>query len=246
MSNGKDDFGDRIKTYEGLFTGYHVPFNNWLVVRVDGKNFSKYTKGFERPYDQRLASAMMETTRQLVTNLNANIGYTQSDEITLVFGKTDKQTEHVWGGKISKINSVVASMATAFFNQAITFPDDVEPRLAFFDARAFGVPHAGEASNAVLWRVHDARRNSISSLFRWTAGHAKMQNLNSREMIDVLRNEYGVSWEDQDANYRFGRFIKRVPGGLQYNSGLHFITMTYEEQLQYVTDLQLDVAKQEP
>lgn len=38
----RDDFGDRMKTYERLSESQLIP-NLPIVVRLDGKSFSKYT-----------------------------------------------------------------------------------------------------------------------------------------------------------------------------------------------------------
>lgn len=112
-----DDFGDRMKSLESVYTYPRVPATDYLCVRIDGKGFSKYTKGFGKPFDKTLSGAMVGTTVFLVENTHANIGYTQSDEITLIYSSGEKANEHIFGGKVSKINSILASMATAKFNQ---------------------------------------------------------------------------------------------------------------------------------
>lgn len=205
-----DAFGDRMKSYEKDFTKLTVKSDKILCVRLDGKKFSKFTKGFEKPFDDRLSQAMIDTTNELVKATNADIGYTSSDEITLVFMIKGNQTEHIYGGKVSKINSILASIATAYFNKFISenAPEICADKgFAFFDCRAWGVPIVVEAMNVLLWRMQDAKRNSISTIFRWTIGHSEMHGLNGFQMIDYMR-ENGVSWSaGYNSSDRFGTII---------------------------------------
>ena len=84
-STDKTSLGDRMKSYESLSTSRKAFKGQPLVVRLDGKSFHTFTKGLARPFDQRLSSLMVETTKALVDRFQAKVGYTQSDEITLVW-----------------------------------------------------------------------------------------------------------------------------------------------------------------
>jgi tRNA(His) guanylyltransferase len=77
-------FGDRMKAYERQETSRRLLPLLPAVVRIDGKNFSRFTKGLQRPFDPRLSELMVATTKYLVSESNALCGYTQSDEISLL------------------------------------------------------------------------------------------------------------------------------------------------------------------
>lgn len=206
-----DEFGDRMKAYEAAFTDQRIPIDQYLCVRIDGKGFSKFTKHAVKPFDKNLSEVMVKTTLDLVNATGALVGYTQSDEITLVFGRTEKQSEHVFGGKVSKLNSVFASMAAAFFNHHLKpseHPSFVNKGLAFFDCRAWGVPSKVEASNVVLWRCQDARKNSVSAMFRWTLGSKKMHGLDQKQMIATMADN-NISWCELENKYKYGTFVRR-------------------------------------
>lgn len=205
----QDDFGDRMKAYEKEYTEAHVPIDQILCVRIDGKGFSKFTKNFKKPFDDRLGETMKKTMMALVKETHASIGYTQSDEITLIYTPGEKATEYMFGGKVSKINSILASMATYHFNRLLSVYIDVD-KPAFFDCRAWAVPDLIEASNVLLWRVQDARKNSISSLFRWTAGHSKMHGLSGEEMKTLLKSDYFTDWNELPNKYKYGTYAKPV------------------------------------
>ena len=204
-----DDFGDRMKAYEKEYTSAHVPIDQILCVRIDGKGFSKFTKSFKKPFDNILGDAMTYTMKKLVENTHASIGYTQSDEISLIYTPGEKSSEYMFGGKVSKINSVLASMATWHFNYILgAYVENNKP--AFFDCRAWAVPDTVEASNVLLWRVQDARKNSISSLFRWIAGHSMMHGLSGDEMKTLLKSYYFTDWDELSNKYKYGTYAKPV------------------------------------
>lgn len=78
------DLGTRIKGYEKEGEK-RIPYDEYIIVRIDGHKFSKFTKGFKKPYDKILSVSMENTTKDLVEEFGAVTGYTQSDEITLIF-----------------------------------------------------------------------------------------------------------------------------------------------------------------
>ena len=204
-----DNFGDRMKEYERMCTSLYVPPTQILCVRIDGKGFSKFTKGFKKPFDDVLGGVMVSTMMNLVKDTHASIGYTQSDEITLIYTPGEKASEYIFGGKVSKINSILASMATHYFNYDLAACVKVD-KPAFFDCRAWAVPDLAEASNVLLWRVQDARKNSISSLFRWVAGHSKMHGLSGEEMKTLLKSDYFTDWDKLPNKYKYGTYAKPV------------------------------------
>ena len=114
MAKKNDSLGDRMKGYEGVsrnFLTRRVP----AIIRLDGKAFHTFTKGMEKPFDLVLTQAMQETMKHLCENIQGCVlGYTQSDEITLVL--TDYatiQTDAWFGYNIQKMCSVSASMLTS-------------------------------------------------------------------------------------------------------------------------------------
>lgn len=203
-----DEFGDRIKSYESVFTSITIAPPSYLCVRIDGRGFSKFTRGLKKPFDPDFSELMILTAEHLTAETHAAAAYVQSDEISLFY---TPKSEYIFGGRVSKINSVFASIATAHFNHniRIRLPQHCTNHgYAYFDCRAFAVPSLTEASNVLLWRVQDARKNSISSLFRWTAGHSKMHGLSGQEMIDYLKANCAVDWHSLDNRYRYGTYLK--------------------------------------
>jgi tRNA(His) guanylyltransferase len=211
MSESKDVFGDRMKAKEKAFTDAKISTDEILCVRIDGKRFSKFTSSFAKPYDSRISDSMRETTSLLVKEFNARVGYVQSDEITLLFSPGEKESEYIFGGKASKINSILASAATAFFNRALDRVTEGDRYPAFFDCRAWAVERY-EASNVLLWRVQDAIRNSKSCIYRWTFGHKAMAGKSGDQMVQELCAEGShKKWDQYDDSDRFGSLIYSIP-----------------------------------
>lgn len=131
-----DVFGDRMKKYEQIEAGRIFLPNLPILVRIDGKGFSKYTKKLNKPYDIRFSDIMINVTKFLVKQTNACIGYTQSDEITLVLYAKELNQEIFFAGKIQKMVSVISSMATAKFNQLAMneLPQDLVHEIDFLIA----------------------------------------------------------------------------------------------------------------
>jgi tRNA(His) guanylyltransferase len=71
--------GDRQKFYERQYAGQKLLSLIPVVCRLDGRAFHSFTKGLKRPYDERLSKLMVETTKYLVAETGAKVGYTQSD-----------------------------------------------------------------------------------------------------------------------------------------------------------------------
>lgn len=90
-----------------------------VIIRLDGKAFHTFTKGFVKPFDECMSKAMQETMKYLCENIQGCVlGYTQSDEITLVLIDYQKLTTDAWFDyEVQKICSVAASMATFIFNR---------------------------------------------------------------------------------------------------------------------------------
>lgn len=208
-----DNFGDRMKAYEALETDRHFMPLLPVYARIDGRSFSQFTKNMERPYDLEMSNAMINTTKHLVDKTHARIGYTQSDEISLVWVQERSDSEMFFGGKVHKIVSVLASMTAAFFNfycgQNPYLRNFANRNPPHFDCRAFQLPNRVEAANAFLWREQDATKNAISMAARAYHSHAALDHKNGAEMQEMLFQK-GVNFNDYPAFFKRGTFVRRI------------------------------------
>ncbi|MCB9741745.1 MAG: hypothetical protein H6741_02455 [Alphaproteobacteria bacterium] len=205
----KTELGDRMKGYERREAGRRLLPSLPVCVRLDGKRFSRFTQGLARPYDERLSRLMVEVTRQLVETTGACVGYTQSDEISLILYTGDPAKGVYLDGRVQKLTSVLASQTTALFNRLLPeFLPEKVGELPLFDCRVWAVPSREEACNAVLWRELDATKNSISMAAQHYYSHGALQGRSGSEKQDLLHLK-GVNWNDYPAFFKRGTYLRR-------------------------------------
>jgi tRNA(His) 5'-end guanylyltransferase len=116
----RDSLGDRMKGYENAFRHY-LPRRMPVIIRIDGKAFHTYTKGFHKPFDSILMKSMQDTAYALCTKIEGvKLAYVQSDEISLLLTNDDTlETEPWFGNNLQKLCSISASIATLAFHKAM-------------------------------------------------------------------------------------------------------------------------------
>lgn len=118
-----DELGIRMKTYYEQIPKTKLMRRTPVAIRLDGKAFHTFTRGFEKPFDEVLGNAMRETMKYLCENIQGCVfGYTQSDEITLILVDYRKLNSDAWFDyEVQKMCSISASMATMAFNKFFRF-----------------------------------------------------------------------------------------------------------------------------
>lgn len=202
MGNKKDSLGDRMKEFYENRTRNFLPRRTYTIIRVDGKAFHSYTRGLERPFDEKLVNDMDETACYMCKNIQgAKFAFVQSDEISILLTDFEGLTTDAWfDGNIQKMASISASLATAKFNE-------LRPnKIALFDSRVFTIPSDIEVENYFIWRQQDATRNSISSVAQSMFSHRELENKNTDQMQEMCFQK-GVNWNDFSAKLKRGRLI---------------------------------------
>lgn len=110
-----ETLGDWCKWLEKNFSPEQMIPTLPVIIRFDGNNFHNWTKGLNRPFDAGLTNLMIETTKFLVQETNAVVGYTQSDEITLILYSDDRKSLIYNDGKKQKILSKLTGKCVSFF-----------------------------------------------------------------------------------------------------------------------------------
>lgn len=202
-----DAMGDRMKLYEMAEAGRKFLPLLPIAARLDGKNFSKFTQGLERPYDKRLSDLMIDTTEHLVRETNAACGYTQSDEITLAWYSDDISSQIWFDGRVQKMCSVLAAMCSVFFNRNLNrLPKpDGSP---VFDCRVWQLPTLEEAANVFLWREFDATKNSVQMAAQEHYSHKELMHKHNGDMQEMLFQK-GVNWNNYPDFFKRGSYVQR-------------------------------------
>ena len=115
-----DELGKRMKEYYENIPKIKLMRRTPVIIRIDGKAFHTFTRGFKKPFDEILIKSMQETTKYLCENIqNCVLGYTQSDEISLLLVDYKNLNSSAWFNyEIQKVCSIAASMATMAFNKS--------------------------------------------------------------------------------------------------------------------------------
>ncbi len=210
MSNN-DSLGDRMKLYEQSHNGKSLLPLIPAIIRLDGKAFHTFTQGLDRPFDQNLISLMIHTCEFLVVETNALIGYTQSDEITLILMNNDYASQIYFNGRIDKINSILASKCSVFFNKNLQqyLPGKLYQN-PVFDCRCFNVPTEQEAVNVLVWREQDAVRNSIQMAGQAEFSHNQLHGLSCAQIQERLFTLKGINWNAYPDRCKRGTYIQRT------------------------------------
>ncbi len=229
MGNNKDSLGDRMKEFYENRSRYYLTRRMPVAIRIDGKAFHSFTRGMKKPFDEILVKSMQETMKYLCANIQGCVlGYTQSDEITLVLTDYATIMTDAWfDNNLQKMCSVAASMATMSFNK--TFATLVEERIrdlnmplnsdseeakyldkmrskifnAMFDARVFTIPQE-EVANMLIWRQQDAVRNSIQSVGQVYFSHKELDHKTCNDIQDMLMLQKHVNWNDYPTTLKQG------------------------------------------
>lgn len=207
---GFDSLGDRMKKNYEKRSQIKLIRRMPVIIRLDGRAFHTFTKGFKRPFDEELNRIMRETTIFLLEQIQgAKLAYTQSDEISILVTDYDYLETQAWfDNNIQKICSVSASIATCEFNKQYLQPwlknyyelaeysHEVEemPKLANFDARCFNIPKE-EVNNYFVWRQNDWIRNSIQMVAQSLYSHKELHGKGQIEQLGMIARE-GIDWRN--------------------------------------------------
>lgn len=236
-----DDLGTRMKQYYEQVPKFRLYRRTPVAIRIDGKAFHTFTRGFAKPFDEVLGNAMVRTMEYLCKNIQGCVfGYTQSDEITLLLIDYQTFETDAWFDyEMQKMCSVSASMATMAFNKYFAeevqnhidgldpiFITDPEIKLidtyerarekgAMFDARCFNIPKE-EACNLIYWRQLDAQRNSIQMVGQANYSHSHLQGKSCEQIKMLLRCDFGIDWNGFPTRWKRGVAWTKARG-VDYN-----------------------------
>lgn len=214
----RDELGNRMKEYYENIPKTKLMRRCPIILRIDGKSFHTFARNFQKPFDEILIISMQETMKYLCENIQGCVlGYTQSDEITLVLIDYKKLTSQAWFDyEVQKICSIAASMATMAFNESFSknysklyrskmeYGENIDELVktyafkagrAMFDCRCFNIPKK-EVTNCIYWRQLDATRNSIQMVGQANFSHKELQNKSCNDIQDMLMTQKDINWND--------------------------------------------------
>ena len=265
----KTTIGDRMKNNYENITRYYLTRRMPVIIRVDGRSFHTFTKGFKKPFDDILVKTMQDTMKYLCENIQGCVlGYTQSDEISLVLTDYAELTTDAWfGNNLQKMCSISASMATLAFNKAFTrniskqskrfyteyleekdasYIETLEIAMnkgAMFDSRVFTIPKE-EVCNALIWRQQDATRNSIQSVGQANFSQKELHGKSCNDIQDMLMLQKGINWNDYSTTIKRGSCCIKADDSLTEYDEVGNIC-GYTERSKWVIDNEIPIFTQD-
>ena len=210
-----DDLDAKMRVYEQSLDQVLLP-ELYLAARLDGNRFTRLTKeicAFEAPFDTRFRDMMTETVKALMNyGFRVIYGYTQSDEISLLF----HPEEDTFGRKVRKFNSLLAGVASASFSAQLG-------KQGIFDCRMVPLPTVERVQDYFLWRQEDAHRNSLNAHCYWML---RKQGQSVSEATKMLEGQ-SVAFKNE-LLFRNGINFDKLPSWQKRGIGVYW--ESYEKQ----------------
>ena len=217
----KDELGQRMKEFYEAVPKIKLMRRMPVAIRIDGRAFHTFTRGFQKPFDLVLMKTMQQTMQYLCEHIQGCVlGYAQSDEITLILVDYQTLDTSAWFDyEVQKLCSISASMATFAFNtyfkenkenvmrdpgvklelqELLEYVGSLEKAFklgAMFDSRCFNIPKE-EVANLLYWRQLDATRNSIQMVGQTYFSHKELHGKSCNEIQDMLMLQKNINWND--------------------------------------------------
>ena len=184
-----DDLGHRMKEYYENVYRFGLTRRTPVAIRIDGKAFHTFTRGFQKPFDDVLVKTMQETMKYLCENIQGcKLGYTQSDEITLILTDYDTLTTDAWFGyELQKMCSIAASMATMAFNKFF------ERNVFEWKDTVFAVSYLGHLNNEISPEDLALLETYMKAIDKGAMFDARVFNIPKEEVTNL------VYWRQLDA-----------------------------------------------
>ncbi|KAJ2233072.1 tRNA-histidine guanylyltransferase 1-like [Coemansia sp. RSA 485] len=194
--------------------------STWLVVRVDGQGFTKFTSshGFTKPNDVRALNLMNRAAKVVAESMvEIVIAYGQSDEYSFVFSRDAKAYER----RASKLSTLLVSRFTSayVYYWSEFFP---ETKLQFppaFDSRVVMYPSDRILRDYLCWRQVDCHINNMYNTCFWALvnkggmtqkeAEKRLSGTLSKDKNELLFSEFGINYNDEPEIYKKGSVVIR-------------------------------------
>lgn len=215
MANSEYEY---VRQYEQNLA---LPLSNWIVVRIDGRGFSKFTTrySFSKPNDERgiklMNAAATEVMRSVVDIV---LAYGQSDEYSFIID----ESATLFGRRADKLATTIATTFTAEYciQWSSFFPDAPLTRpLPTFDGRCVCYPKKQILRDYLSWRQVDCHINNLYNTTFWslvlgagkTPSEAEkaLQGTVSSDKNEILFSQFGINYNNEPEMYKKGSVLYR-------------------------------------
>jgi len=205
----KEEYEAEMRKFE-MYNDIKIKPDYYFIARLDGKGFFRLTTemSLKKPFDCNFRETIVRAVKRLMLETNSILGYTQSDEVNILFNNNSS----FFNRRIEKINSVLSSMMTAFCMQQEFFKG-FNP---IFDCRILVAKTKREVFNIFKWRQEDCLRNCLNSYAYWylrfsgkterqAGGILKNKKINDKQ--ELLLREFNICFKDIKNWEKYGTYI---------------------------------------
>ncbi|KAK1073428.1 tRNA-His guanylyltransferase [Friedmanniomyces endolithicus] len=198
-----------------------LPPSNWIVVRIDGRGFSKLCKkyNFDKPNDRRALNLMNAAAAEVVRSfVDVVLAYGQSDEYSFVFHESTGLFER----RAAKLATSVATAFTAEYcmQWSTFFPDAPLSRpYPTFDGRCVCYPKRRILRDYLSWRQADCHINNLYNTTFWsmvlkggmstTEAEQALKGTVSSDKNEMLFSRFGINYNSEPEAFRKGTVVYR-------------------------------------
>lgn len=194
---------------------HRLPDDAWISLRLDGccwgtlmsrlKSSGVLNYGFR----EEIAETMVASCRAVMCEFGGVVGYTHSDEMTILVPPGPR----LFDGRLSSWISLASSIATATCNRVLVnlaakkglVLEDII--VAHFDCRAGVFPSTVEAESLLLWRASDCNVNSASDAIKFSDAPMEVRQLNTIQKLIYLQGRGGLPLQRHQA---YGSLLVRT------------------------------------
>ena len=213
---------EKCKAYQEK-ANYYLDTEKWIIVHVDGKNFSTMIKNnFHKPFDEDFIQMMNDTATYLCQEVQGvRFAYVQSDEISLAIKKNTPKSDIFFGGRLCKLQSIIAGLASSYFTKEMMIynlhsscSDDYlevarNSEVYQFDCKAWNVDDANDAMAWFLFRNIDCIRNSKQQAAQAYLSHKQLIGKTADEQIELLKQTQNINWGNYFDGWKYGRILEK-------------------------------------
>ncbi|CAH1783898.1 unnamed protein product [Owenia fusiformis] len=194
--------------------------NCWIVVRIDGKGFHRFSDqhNFLKPNDDRSLHLMNCAAKQVMTEFkDIVLAYGQSDEYSFVF----KINTSTYNRRSSKLMTNICSLfaSTFVFNWQKYFHDVKLKYPPAFDGRVVLYPSNQNLLDYLSWRQADCHINNMYNTVFWAlvqqgkltpqAAQERLKGTLAADKNEILFQDYAINYNDLPEFYRKGTTLIR-------------------------------------
>lgn len=184
-----------------------LPQGSYAAIRVDGNNFSKFTKEMRKdsPFNKDFTKRMLNVAKILMERVDGAVAvFVQSDEVSVIFQDLQNENSQKWnGGRVHKIVSLSSALSSVAFNEGT---DD----MAIFDSRVFDLgDDVFSVVNYLTRRWRNGVNNSVGMLSSFSFSHKQLTGVGVEDRKKMLE-DIGESWDNIDPVFKYGTlFLKK-------------------------------------